>query len=247
MIQIPGYDPDRYRVSRDGSVWSYSLRSGWKQLKGSITAQGRRVVRLRKDGKHKDWYVHHLVWRAFIGPVAKRMRIEHVDGVYTNCALKNLRIHRNLPKARSPSACEYDTMFRRYLRGRAEDADLREPFRMTRDKFRWRLEAWLQALNWRRHALGVWCASNGLIALHHHVLDVYIQDMREHVDLGGKLHRVDRLMLEAWMCRRLKRREKVRHLDLDPLNNAITNIAVLANDGGLRRFDDDGKKYKIKY
>ena len=85
----PGY-ADRYKVSRDGRV--YSLKSH-KELRPGPTSKGYLSVCLYDGSSPKrpvSLLVHRLVWIGFNGEIPKGLEINHKDGNKENNRLDNL-------------------------------------------------------------------------------------------------------------------------------------------------------------
>lgn len=50
-LPIPGYP--RFRISRDGTVWTYGRKGGWFKLKSYMRADGTLVVGITDGSKEK--------------------------------------------------------------------------------------------------------------------------------------------------------------------------------------------------
>lgn len=83
--QIKGYD--RYKVSNHGRVMNIE----GKIITPSISEKGYFRVRLYKDNKTKDPYVHRLVANAFIPNPLGKPQINHVDCDKKNNHINNLQ------------------------------------------------------------------------------------------------------------------------------------------------------------
>ena len=90
---IPGYE-GLYQVSNLGRVKSLNYRHTGKEgiLSPGKNTQGYYHVILAKNGKHKIFRVHRLVYEAFNGPIPDGMQINHNDEVKTNNNLENLSL-----------------------------------------------------------------------------------------------------------------------------------------------------------
>ena len=86
MATIKGYE-GLYEIYEDGTI--INSLTGW-ELKGNINSFGYRVVRLTKDGKHKDFKVHQLLAKVFIPNPNNYRCINHIDGNKLNNSLDNL-------------------------------------------------------------------------------------------------------------------------------------------------------------
>jgi hypothetical protein len=77
-----------------GDVYSCQQRNGagigkrWRRLKHQRHTFGYPVIQL---GKGRQWPIHELVLRAFVGPRPAGMVCCHEDGKPANCHLSNLR------------------------------------------------------------------------------------------------------------------------------------------------------------
>jgi hypothetical protein len=98
--KVVGYE-DVYQVSNRGRVKSLPRtrknKTGESPVKERImrpspVGAGYLSVKLSKNGKIRGWYIHHLVWLAFRGPIPKGFEINHKDGIKANCRLKNLEL-----------------------------------------------------------------------------------------------------------------------------------------------------------
>lgn len=78
---------DRQKEYRDGRIYSYPGRI----LKLRVNQKGYLRAGLYDGSKAKDWYIHRLVMRAFVGPCPEGMQVCHDDGDKTNNRLDNLR------------------------------------------------------------------------------------------------------------------------------------------------------------
>ena len=82
-----------YYVSSQGQV--YSAPRKWRRkgliLKAYDNGSGYLYVRLSKNNVVKNFYIHHLVAYAFIGPRPDGCHICHNDGNKRNNAISNLR------------------------------------------------------------------------------------------------------------------------------------------------------------
>lgn len=86
MATIKGYE-GLYEIHEDGTI--INLRAN-RTLRGNTNSYGYRVVRLTKDGKHKDFKVHQLLAQAFIPNPNDYKCINHIDGNKLNNSLDNL-------------------------------------------------------------------------------------------------------------------------------------------------------------
>ncbi len=86
--EIPGYE-GIYSISNFGRVLSRHT-SHSKIMKPRWKSSGYQFVSVCKDRQHKNFYVHHLVAYAFIGPRPAGLDINHKDGDKSNNHASNL-------------------------------------------------------------------------------------------------------------------------------------------------------------
>ena len=86
MAHIKGYE-GLYEIYENGRI--INSRTGW-ELTGNINSYGYRVVRLTKNGIHKDYKVHQLLAKAFLPNPNNYRCINHIDGNKLNNSLDNL-------------------------------------------------------------------------------------------------------------------------------------------------------------
>ena len=86
MVRLIKINPN-YMVTSDGKVRSRKYN---KYLKPYLSGSGHQRVRLSDHGKSKNYYIHHLVLRAFVGPCPEGMECRHLDGNPQNNNLNNL-------------------------------------------------------------------------------------------------------------------------------------------------------------
>jgi hypothetical protein len=118
---IPGYE-GKYQVSNLGNVKSLErivLRNGKypflnkeKPLKYGFDGGGYFRVNLCKNGKAKNFLVHHLVARTFLNhkPCGHKLVIDHKNNIRTDNRLENLQLisHReNISKDQKNTSSNY--------------------------------------------------------------------------------------------------------------------------------------------
>lgn len=93
---MKGYS--HYEIYEDGTVIrrEYTTKRGTNLpraiLQPSKEKNGYISVFLVSDkGESKKFYLHRLLWTAFVGEIKPNMEIDHIDGDRTNFALDNLR------------------------------------------------------------------------------------------------------------------------------------------------------------
>lgn len=89
MKQIENYP--NYNITNDGRVWSRrrsGTKGGWKALWDD--GNGYLMVKLSKNGKHKNHLVHRLVGQAFVLNPLNKPQINHKDGNKLNNDYTNL-------------------------------------------------------------------------------------------------------------------------------------------------------------
>jgi len=82
---VPGYE-GRYQVSNKGAV----RNSKHRPLKVTENEKGYPRVWLSAHGKLKHHFVHRLVATAFLPNPAQLPEVNHINGVKTDCRVKNL-------------------------------------------------------------------------------------------------------------------------------------------------------------
>lgn len=95
--QLDGYS--HYEIYKDGTIIRKEHTNGRgihlsrAKLSHTKDRSGYVTVSLVNDlGKSTKWYVHRLLWTAFVGEIGIRMEIDHIDGNRSNNSLDNLRI-----------------------------------------------------------------------------------------------------------------------------------------------------------
>jgi hypothetical protein len=81
-----------YRFGSDGSIWS-SRRGCWLRLKTRIHYNGYEGVGLMcdRERRQKQFLVHDLVLRAFVGPRPDKQQACHANGKRSDNSIVNLR------------------------------------------------------------------------------------------------------------------------------------------------------------
>lgn len=67
---------------------------GWRQIK-HVKLNGYPAVSLRKpigDNLKKTFYIHRLLWEAFVGPIPKKIQLDHINRDRADSRLANLRL-----------------------------------------------------------------------------------------------------------------------------------------------------------
>lgn len=78
---------DEYEISNLGRVRNKKTK---KILKTWLNHNGYLRVELSKNGKHKFYFVHRLVYEAFIGEIPEGMQVNHKDENKQNNILSNI-------------------------------------------------------------------------------------------------------------------------------------------------------------
>lgn len=97
-----------YFINENGDVYSTKAK---KFLKPALTGLCKKkywVFCLNLEGDHKNYYVHRLVYEAFIGPIEHNMTIDHIDFNKNNNSVNNLQqmsAMDNLKKSRDAGYC----------------------------------------------------------------------------------------------------------------------------------------------
>ena len=95
MQKIPNFD--FYFITEEGRVFR-----GNKEMSPVNNGTGYFQIKLRKNGKRIQKYVHRLVWETFKGSIPSGYEINHKDHDKSNNALSNLELvthSENLKKA----------------------------------------------------------------------------------------------------------------------------------------------------
>ena len=88
MKDIPGFE-GKYAATKNGHIYSYYKEC----LKNErLNKQGYYYVSLYKNGRVKNYNVHALIAKTFIGNVSKGLCVNHKDECKTNNAVDNLEI-----------------------------------------------------------------------------------------------------------------------------------------------------------
>lgn len=82
---IPGYE-GIYKINENGDI----LGCNDKQISGWIKPGGYKKVRLYKNNKRKDFYIHRLVAFVFLPKVEGKNVINHIDNNPSNNHVSNL-------------------------------------------------------------------------------------------------------------------------------------------------------------
>lgn len=87
MKDVVGYE-NLYAVTSCGKVWSYRSK---KFLKPRKMKSGYLCVKLCKDGKYKDFYIHRLVAEAYVPNPDGLETVDHIDSNKEHNYIKNLQ------------------------------------------------------------------------------------------------------------------------------------------------------------
>lgn len=84
----------KYQVSNLGRVKSLGNDKKRKEkiLLGSKNRKGYKMVCLYKNGKSKWFFIHRLVYEAFVGFITDGLQIDHVSNNKTDNRLQNLQL-----------------------------------------------------------------------------------------------------------------------------------------------------------
>ena len=91
--EIPNFE-GLYQASNFGRIKSLGNDKNRKEkiLKPRLSNKGYPVIRLCKNGKAKNYYIHRLVWLTFNGEIPKGYEINHIDENPQNGCLDNLNL-----------------------------------------------------------------------------------------------------------------------------------------------------------
>lgn len=84
-LEIEGYD--HYSITQDGLVYAHNLG---KYLSPYDNGLGYLAVKLRKNGKRKQYYLHRLVALTYLPNPNGLPDINHIDGDKSNNSVSNL-------------------------------------------------------------------------------------------------------------------------------------------------------------
>ena len=81
---------ENYEVSNKGGVRKKLLKGGYNYIGCSINNMGYKYFQINRDGKRKNYLIHQLVAKLFIGERTER-DIDHIDQNKLNNDVLNLR------------------------------------------------------------------------------------------------------------------------------------------------------------
>jgi hypothetical protein len=87
FVDIIGYE-GLYKINRNGDVWGCKRN---RLMKPTLNSIGYLIVRLRKNNKGKNKYIHRLLALQFIPNPENLPVIDHIDMCKTNNNIENLR------------------------------------------------------------------------------------------------------------------------------------------------------------
>lgn len=102
MKDIKNYE-GLYAITSCGKVWSYRSK---KFLKPAPQTNGYLRVRLRKDKKMKNFYIHRLVAEAYIPNPNNYDTVDHIDFDRTNNCVNNLQWMSRSENCRKRRGCD---------------------------------------------------------------------------------------------------------------------------------------------
>lgn len=91
MIEVYKICFDNYEISNYGNVRRLLKNGEYKYLKCSIMNKGYYYFQLNRNNKRKNYLIHHLVAKHFIGERPEGLVIDHIDRNYLNNNVNNLR------------------------------------------------------------------------------------------------------------------------------------------------------------
>lgn len=86
LKDIPNYC-GVYKITANGDIYR-----GDKKLSPVSNGLGYYQIKLRKNGKRMNKYVHRLVWKTFNGDIPRGYEINHIDHNKSNNSLDNLEL-----------------------------------------------------------------------------------------------------------------------------------------------------------
>ena len=106
-------DFKHYQIYKDGTVIrkAHKSKNGSKLTRKKLipTKGGNGYYHLKltnNEGIREHFYVHRLVWTAFIGEIPNGMEIDHLDGNRSNNNLSNLQLKSHSDNCKNPSTLE---------------------------------------------------------------------------------------------------------------------------------------------
>ena len=85
LKDITNYD-EIYKITTEGDIYR-----GNQKLSPINNGLGYYQIKLRKNGKRVNKYVHRLVWETFNGNIPNGYEINHIDHDKSNNSLANLK------------------------------------------------------------------------------------------------------------------------------------------------------------
>jgi hypothetical protein len=82
---------ETYEVSNFGNIRKKMKSGCYTQIKCSIQNRGYKYFQLQREGKRKNYLIHHLVAEYFIGIRPIGLEIDHIDRNKLNNNVNNLR------------------------------------------------------------------------------------------------------------------------------------------------------------
>jgi len=98
----------RHQISNLGNLRRVLKGGKFKAIKGSVLPNGYRYLRIIRNGKNVNLYVHHLVAKHFIGDRPPNLVIDHIDRVKLNNNVSNLRYITYTENNRNSSRYNHD-------------------------------------------------------------------------------------------------------------------------------------------
>ena len=86
LKDIPNYG-GIYKITTNGDIYK-----GNQKLSPVNNGFGYYQIKLRKNGKRINKYIHRLVWETFNGNIPKGYEINHIDHDKSNNSLANLEL-----------------------------------------------------------------------------------------------------------------------------------------------------------
>lgn len=82
---------ENYEISNYGNIRRKMINGEYKTIKGSIMNKGYRYFQLNREGVRKNFLVHQLVAKHFLGERPEGVVVDHVDRNKLNNHVANLR------------------------------------------------------------------------------------------------------------------------------------------------------------
>lgn len=106
LEEFPNYEIWRNgKIMRKKHVTAKGTHLQRKEIAHTKARNGYETIRITdKNGMHRQFYVHRLVWMAFNDAIPKGMEIDHISTDKSDNSLKNLRVVTHMENCRNPKS-----------------------------------------------------------------------------------------------------------------------------------------------